>query len=422
MFKISSIRREPSPVKICFLRLIACLPAALALNLPALTNYVNLNSSNPVAPYASWATAATNIQDAISVANPFDTVLVTNGIYQYGGYSFSGSNRVFVSTSLIVQSVNGPTVTIIKGYQVPGTTNGATAMRCAYLQNGATLSGFTLTDGATSPAFQNGGSVYCAAPSCVVTNCVITGNAAQTSGGGAAYGTLVNCIVTSNSAPTGSAALGSIANNCLLTGNTNGSAAYACTLNNCTVVGNFSTESAAIVCTLNNSIIYYNSNGIDADCDNCNLSNCCTTVGLGNSSLPNNSFSNAPDFVDLAHGNYRLQIGSPCIDAGANFYATAGVDLAGNPRIVDGTVDIGAYENQNTNAVLYVSLTSTNPVPPYANWSTAATNIQDAVNAASAGDVVVANSGTYSTGSTVVYSPEANRVALTNGVTLLTGC
>jgi nitrous oxidase accessory protein NosD len=46
-------------------------------------------------------------------------------------------------------------------------------------------------------------------------------------------------------------------------------------------------------------------------------------------------------------------------------------------------------------ATLYVSLESTNPTPPYTNWVTAATNIQDAVNVATAGDVVVVTNGMY---------------------------
>ena len=64
-------------------------------------------------------------------------------------------------------------------------------------------------------------------------------------------------------------------------------------------------------------------------------------------------------------------------------------------------------------ATLYVSLASTNPVPPYADWSTAASNIQDAVDAANPGDLVLATNGVYQAGGN-----GGNRVALTKAITL----
>ena len=190
-------KANPNLMKPQCQRLTVALLALLSLPVSAAIHYVDLNCTNPVSPYTSWATAATNIQDAIFPLGIGETILVTNGIYQYGGLSVSGSNRVNVVNNLTVQSVNGPAVTVIKGYQVPGTTNGANAVRCVYLNNGATLSGFTLTNGAT-PNFGFGGGVYCQSTNCLVTNCVITGNAAYSGGGGAYYGTLVNCSLIGN--------------------------------------------------------------------------------------------------------------------------------------------------------------------------------------------------------------------------------
>jgi hypothetical protein len=429
----------------------------------AATRYVDMNSTNPVVPYETWATAATNIQDAASYAGAGDTVLVTNGIYQYGGASFNGSNRVHVAASVTVQSVNGPAVTTIVGYQVPGTTNGNSAVRCVYLSEFSTLSGFTLTNGATQTSGSGdiGGGVL-TETSCSVSNCIIAGNACYFQGGGAyigagsvanncifsgnvvmngtgggAYGggagtlrgTLSGCIIISNIAGDGSGVGNCIVDNSLLTENgyaTNsaqygGSAAYLSTLDNCTIAGNFSGGlGAANGCTLNNSIIYYNVNGLYADCYQCRLTNSCTPLGNGNSSTPNGSISNTPGFVNPG-GDYHLNAWSRCVDAGNSALVTGSTDLDGNPRIVGAAVDMGCYENQSPlqGVVHYVSLTSTNPVAPYTNWMTAATNIQDAVAAAQTGESVIADDGIYTNGGTVVYGAETNRVALTNAITLL---
>jgi len=57
----------------------------------------------------------------------------------------------------------------------------------------------------------------------------------------------------------------------------------------------------------------------------------------------NNLFQD-PRFVDADGGDFRLRQGSPCIDAGDNSVVNWSLDLAGNPRIQNGRVDLGAYE------------------------------------------------------------------------------
>lgn len=52
-----------------------------------------------------------------------------------------------------------------------------------------------------------------------------------------------------------------------------------------------------------------------------------------------------PSSAPTTTGNYRLQVGSPAIDAGNNSLNLTPTDLDGQPRIQSDTVDLGAYES-----------------------------------------------------------------------------
>jgi hypothetical protein len=355
-------------------------------NLPPVagTHYVDVNSPNPTPPYTNWNTAATAIQDVVDAAVAGDPILVTNGVYQTGGRAVAAAyattvNRVAVDRAVSVQSVNGPQFTVIRGYQEPGTTNGSGAIRCVYLTNGSSLSGFTLTGGGTG-VNQDAGGVWCQSTNVPVINCVLTGNSAYRFGGGAYQGTLNNCLLANNSANFGGAAYSSLLNhctitgnsaqatggvagdsfgirselrNCVLTGNSETAASYS-RLFNCDVIGNNASSLAGgtIYCTVLNTIVYYNRVGSDYQ-DNLGgtFGWSCTPSTPGVASNPRN-ITNAPIFIDLAAGNFRLASNSPCINSGHDAEVPPGPDLDGHPRIAGGTVDIGAYEFQAPDSII----------------------------------------------------------------------
>lgn len=176
--------------------------AAVSIAAAQTNHYVwKANPGTPSAPYTNWATAARDIQSAIEASAPGAVIWVTNGVYDAGGVAnfpagATLTNRVAIHKAVIVQSVNGPEVTSIKGAwdsSDPVNGRGPAAVRCVYMGSGATLIGFTLTNGATlaSGAYTVlwGGGVYLDIPSAgvkpVISNCVMAGNSAVRGGGSA---------------------------------------------------------------------------------------------------------------------------------------------------------------------------------------------------------------------------------------------
>jgi hypothetical protein len=365
------------------------------------TRYVVQDNLNAAPPYTNWATAAATIQDAVDTAVESDTILVTNGVYDTGGRAanWALTNRLIIDKPLVVRSVRGPEVTIIKGNADPQYTNGESAVRCVYLGTNATLIGFTLNDGHTQAyawprnlADCLGGGIYCE-PSAVLSNCILAGNSASfgggasggtlynctlngnsaTFGGGGIYlGTLYRCALAGNSAGSGGGAYNSTLYNCALQGNwaygyfdsggggayfgtlyncvltdnlayNCGGGAFGSTLYNCSLIGNLSDSGGGVFYgKLYNCIVYYNTAPSAPNFSSGTLNSCCTTPkpdGVGNT-------TNAPLFVNFARGNFRLQSNSPCINTGINQdWMTNSTDLDGNPRIRRSRVDMGAYES-----------------------------------------------------------------------------
>ncbi len=171
-------------------------------------------------------------------------------------------------------------------------------------------------------------------------------NSADGYGGGSYYSTLKNCIVQGNAcSQNGGGSFAGTLHNCLLTGNSassKGGGACDAMLNNCTVCGNSAKYGGgAADDTLNNCIVYYNSANNGANHFESVFKYSCTMPQLSE----NGNITNAPLFIDLTGGNFHLQSSSPCINVGNNAYVLDPVDLNGNPRIVGGRVDMGAYES-----------------------------------------------------------------------------
>ena len=344
--------------------------------------YVSPTGANTL-PYGDFATAATNLLDALAFAADGSTVHLSDGIHRV-------SDKI-VLTKAITLTHEGDREACI----VTGNTGGSLVVLDnaeAHLEGldlcgqyprlvfNATLDQRPVSAYDTTHGVQivSGGSVSnCVVESCrttdhgagvymsagTVVDTVIRGNYAYSTGGGGASGAGIfmdgglvdRCIITNNLASYGSGALGGGAyvkgggtlRNTLVAYNYGSSAGGvwvlgASKLENCTVFGNSSgKEGAAGGVQMGdkyglavNTIVWQNTNTVDG----------VVRETAGEDAQFDTCWKQDPLF--LPHGKpFRLRTTSPCRDAAKTLDWMGGsVDIYGNPRIRCQKPDIGATE------------------------------------------------------------------------------
>jgi len=316
---------------------------------------------------SSWSTAKKTIQAAVDIVAENGTVWVTNGVYNLDGAVAQGdvqTNRVCITRPLTVRSMNGADVTTITGEGWYGNVRGV------YMRNSCSLIGFTVREG---DANDFGGGIFLT-ESCIVDSCVIVSNWSDQVGGGAYLqgGTLNNCIIKRNAVEAeggGLYLMGGEANNCLVVNNQAnytgaGVSMNAGKLRNCTVINNEGNGCSGVSINWSGAAIYNcivldnfswgneGRNDISNE-DGGTIWSCLygikiltpTQLAMHNSIVVG-GVSNSPvigRFCDPQ--TFKLYSSSVGIDRGDNAYAPPGNALGGSDRIINGRVDIGAYEH-----------------------------------------------------------------------------
>ncbi len=329
-----------------------------------------------------------SIQIAIDVAADGNEIFVEPGTY------FETID--FLGKQITLRSTGGPEVTIIDGTGL----GPVSVVTCNSGEgSGTLLDGFTITGGASA----RGGGMFNNGSSPTVFDCIFTNNFADDFGGGmyndngsnpsvtyctfsgnhtAHYGggmasmssnpTVTNCTFIGNDSVNG----GGMANfynsptvaNCTFTGNTALNGGGMANFHNTAMVVNctFSRNTATALAGAMYNVNEINSIPTVTNCifwgdspDEFGVNNAVVTYSYVQGGWPGTGNIDAdPRFVDPDNGDYRLSLGSPCIDAGDSTAvpSSVDVDLDGDPRLVDAVnyldtgygsgpmVDMGAYE------------------------------------------------------------------------------
>ena len=345
------------------------------------TIYVDAAGGSDANDGSSEAAAFQTLAAAMTAADYCDTVVALPGTYDSGTMLPTIAQtcwtnaaptlpaRVIVKGGVTLESRDGAEATVIKG-AAAATSNGCGdgAVRGVFLCVGATLRGFTVTGGRTLgtdvATIDHMGGGICGAYNVsdgsvmqhrgLVENCIVSNNYART-GGGAQYGTYRNCLFSGNAVfhQLGFAICRGSAEGCVFNGNgttSNHSVLYDSKVVNCTILGGQAGNNG-VVCNegdashtpILNSIILGNYT-TGTSTNNYFLTGA-VNKSKASSIREGNNITGDASVVD-ADG--KPVAGAAVIDAGDNALASAALlasrDPAGTRRVLNSTIDIGAYE------------------------------------------------------------------------------
>lgn len=348
------------------------------------------------------------IQGAIDAASTGDEILVEPGMWV--------ENIDFKGKEIVLRSRHGAGNTIIDGAQ-----SGSVVSFGSGEGTGTLLDGFTLTNGTgTKGLWSNylGGGIYCADSSPTIKGCILTANTAND--GGAFYcsrgsPTIVGNKFAGNTAYKGAAiyvddhADVAIVNNMIVGNDAYGHGGGICCWNtitaaivNNTIVDNSGANGGGIYCVIGCSLTVTNSvlwNNIAAEGPEIWVGHTPnpSVLSISYSDVRNGSAGTwveagctldwgdgmldaEPFLADPAGWDLHLTSGSPCIDTGTNSApGLPAIDFDGDPRVMNGIADMGSDEFARVAFVVPDDLPA----------------IQDALDAAVDGDVILVKPGSY---------------------------
>ncbi|WP_157262155.1 choice-of-anchor Q domain-containing protein [Pedobacter sp. PACM 27299] len=300
-----------------------------------------------------------------------DSVSFENNVVTAGTGTYAGA--------LINYGILNMSNTIFKNNRVEGTTY---AQGGAYYHASGATSKISKTSFIENTAL-TGGALYSAAGVLELTDVNFIRNTA-TGAGGALYSSSVNAVldrvsfIANESVQHGGAfylagatKLDNVIfsrNKVTSTGAFYGGAIYAAanaSLINVTFSGNSIARASAGggalyrtsgAVTIYNSIFWGNTYGANLPDQIAGVVTIDQSIVQGSYSGGTNIVIGDPLFVNPAADNLRLKGGSPAIDMGNNAKISTVKDLDGNPRLINETVDMGAYENQGTASLIIAPL------------------------------------------------------------------